>query len=141
MERVLRTRLFAGVVLAVVFGAGVLLGLAVDRSPGPDADRGRGEETHRTPTYMKVDPTAEQQSQIDSILRVHRAAMKSLHEEFRQALDQFRKTYDPRYEALIKETREEIKGVLTPEQAAKYDSLLAENARRRAEREQRQNRE
>ncbi len=135
MERVLRTRLFAGVVLAVVFGAGVLLGLALDQGgPGPTADRGRGDDSHRTPTYMQVHPTDQQKVLIDSIVRKDRAAMRALHEEFRAE-------YDPRYQALIKQTRDAIKGVLTPEQAAQYDSLLAENDRRRAERAQRQNRE
>ena len=134
MERVVRTRLFAGVVLAVVFGAGVVLGLAIDQNPGPRGDRGRGEETHRTPTYMKVDPTEQQKTQIDSILRKDRAAMRALHEEFRAE-------YEPRYQALVKQTREAIKSVLTPEQAAKYDSIHAEYDRKRSERSQRPNRE
>jgi len=144
MERVLRARLSAAVVLAVVFGAGVLLGLAVSPpAPNARADRGRGDDAHRVPMYMQVTPTPteSQQARIDSIFRVHRAAMKALHDEFRKALDQFHKTYDPRYQALINETREQIKGVLTPEQAAQYDSILAENARKRAERAQRPNRE
>ncbi len=137
MERVLRTRLFAAVVLVLVFGAGVLLGLALDQGRhelGNEGDRDRAAEARRTPTYMQVHPTEQQKVLIDSIVGEHRAAMRALHEEFRAK-------YDPRYQALIKETREAIKGVLTPEQATQYDSIVAANDRKRAERAPRQDRE
>lgn len=135
MERILRTRLFAAVVMAVVFGAGVLLGVAVSpTAPEAQAGRGRGDDA-RVPTYMQVTPppTERQKAQIDSILRAHRAAYRALHEDVRKALDQVSKQYDPRRRALIMETRQAIKSVLTPEQAVQFDSLSAANDRRRAE--------
>ena len=39
---------------------------------------------------------------------------------------EFQAAYDPRYRALLQETRAAIKGVFTPEQAHAYDSLIAE---------------
>ncbi len=135
MKGILRTRLVTALVLVLVFGAGVVSGLAFDRGvEANDRRPDRGSDVHRTPIYMKVNPTARQQAQIDSILREHRAAWKALHDEFRKAVDQFHKTYDPRYEALVKKTRAGIDSVLTTEQAAKYDSLLAAYDRRRSER-------
>jgi hypothetical protein len=135
MQAILRTRLVTALVLVVVFGAGAVTGVAFDR--GMEGRRHAPDHTadaRPTPMYMKVNPTAQQKVLIDSILRDHRAAFRKLHEEFRA-------NYDPRYQALIKETREAIDSVLTTEQAAKYDSLLAESDRKRAERAPRQNRE
>lgn len=143
MERMLRTRLITGIVLAVVFGAGVLLGLAVDRSLAakPDAEvaeagRSREEPSQGRPhsLWEQVDPTDQQKVLIDSIVGDYRSAMKALHAEFRDA-------YNPRYEALLVEARKAIRGVLTSEQASQYDSLVAEFERRRAERASRSDRE
>lgn len=139
MDRLLRTRLATVVVLAAVFAAGVLMGLAADRTLGAapaaeDGDRPEARSEERRPAlYEQVDPTAEQSAVIDSIVGDMRTAMKALHAEFRAA-------YDTRYAALIRETREAIKGVLTPEQAQAYDSLVAERDRQRAERERREDR-
>ena len=139
MEKNARTRLFTALVLAVVFASGALLGLAVDRSLQADPSEGpevadEGDRRRRVPIYEQVEPSESQMISIDSIVEEHRARMSSLHAEFRSA-------YNPRYQTLLEETREAIKGVFTPEQAMAYDSLLAERDRRRAERESRENRE
>jgi cell division septation protein DedD len=139
MEKNARTRVVAALVLAVVFASGALLGLAIDRSQ--DAERAErveeadeGERRRRVPMYEQVGPSESQMVSIDSIVEEHRARMSSLHAEFRSA-------YNPRYQALLEETREAIKGVFTPEQAMAYDSLLTARDRRRAERGSRENRE
>jgi hypothetical protein len=143
MERILRTRVVTGLVLAVVFGAGVVLGLAADRSliaePGAEmADARTGADStaqsRRRPLYEQVAPTEEQKVRIDSIVDEYRSAMKALHAEFRAA-------YNPRYDALVAGTRTAIRGVLTTEQARAYDSLVADYERRRSERSSRANRE
>jgi hypothetical protein len=139
MEKNARTRLTTALVLAVVFASGALLGLAVDRSLDAEPAEGTqaaedGERRRRVPIYEQVDPSESQSISIDSIVQDHRARMNSLHAEFRSA-------YNPRYQALLEETREAIKGVFTPGQAMAYDSLLAEWDRRRAERGSRENRE
>jgi cell division septation protein DedD len=139
MEKNARTRLVTALVLLVVFASGALLGVAVDRTldadPAEKAEEADdGERRRRVPMYEQVGPSESQMISIDSIVQEHRARMSSLHAEFRSA-------YNPRYEALLEETREAIKGVFNPEQALAYDSLLAERDRRRAERESRENRE
>lgn len=140
MDKLLRTRLATVVVLTAVFASGVLVGFAADRTmdvvPPADVPRaeGEGRTQRRSPLYEQVNPTDEQKVAIDSIVAEMRTAMRALHAEFRAA-------YDSRYVALINETRNAIKGVLTPEQAHAYDSLLAERDRQRAEREVRNDRD
>jgi len=148
MDKLLRTRLTTVVVLAMVFGAGLLLGLAADRSlvatsagDGARTDDEGQTTGHQKAMYEQVGPSETQKIVIDSIVQEYRTAMRALHAEFRAA-------YDPRYEALLVETRAAIKGVLTPEQVHAYDSLIAERDslaadrdRQRAERSPREERE
>lgn len=135
MDKLLRIRLTTAAVLAAVFGAGLALGLAVDRwlVTTPPQDDARTEQAGQAPSrrhamYEQVNPSEAQKVVIDSIMSESRTAMRALHAEFRAA-------YDPRYEALVKETRAAIKGVLTPEQAHAYDSLIAERDSLAAQRE------
>jgi len=134
MDKLLRTRLTTALVLTVVFVSGLLLGMAADRSmaAAPAAERGRSDEPEnqgrRRPLWEQVGPSEDQKITIDSIVSEYQTAMKALHAEFNAA-------YDPRYRALLAETRAAIKGVLTPEQAQAYDSLAAKRDRQRAERD------
>jgi len=138
-----RTRLMTAVILVVVFGAGLLLGAALDGSlaAGPAGGtavlaEGTAEEAPRSrvPMYEQVGPGDAQKIQIDSIVKEHRANMDALHEEFRGL-------YNPRYRALVQEVREAIKGVFSPEQADRYQLLLDEFDQRRAERRDREKRD
>jgi Spy/CpxP family protein refolding chaperone len=133
MEKTLRTRLVTALVLVAVFSAGLLVGVAADRSvvaptdqAGVPADSSAA-QTRRVPMWEQVGPNEAQKILIDSIVGEYRSSMKSLHAEFRAA-------YNPRYQALIDGVRASIKAVLTPEQANAYDSLVAEYERERAER-------
>lgn len=126
-------RLITALLLAVVFGSGLVVGFAIDKNlvAGPAeataAEASDSTERRRVPMYEQVGPNETQKASIDSIVREHREGMKTLHREFREA-------YDPRYRALLEETRLAIRGVFDPEQATAYDSLLAEYERRRRER-------
>ncbi|MDA0311988.1 MAG: hypothetical protein O2992_07700 [Gemmatimonadetes bacterium] len=135
-----RTRLMTAVIL--VFGAGLLLGAAVDGSlvAGPiDGTAALAEGTpedaprSRVPLYEQVGPNAAQTIQIDSIVKEHRANMDALHDEFRGL-------YNPRYRALVQEAREAIRGVFPAEQAERYQLLLDEFDQRRAERKNKEDR-
>jgi len=132
MDKGPRTRLLTAAVLVVVFAAGLVMGLAVDESVASGtAGELASEETDstregRVPMWMQVGPNESQKASIDSIVVDYRGAMKSLHREFNKA-------YNPRYQALLTETREAIKSVLDPEQRVEYDSLLADWDRRREE--------
>ncbi|MDH5590576.1 MAG: hypothetical protein OEZ65_02915 [Gemmatimonadota bacterium] len=133
MEQLVRTRLITAVLIVTVFSAGFLLGVLADGSllAGPAdvslaADSAAGSSPERKPMYAQVDPDSAQLVRIDSIVRVHRRSMKALHEEFRGE-------YALRYDALVHDTRSAIKAVLTPAQAARYDTLTAQRDRERAE--------
>ena len=145
MERSSRTRLVTALVLAAVFGAGVLLGLAADSNLGatpPEvvADTTAIEDDTEEPrrrryTYDRVDPTDDQRTLIDTIIVEHRARTNALDQEMRTE-------YGGGFRVILLETREAIKGVLTPDQATEYQRLLDENdARSRDERENRDGRD
>ena len=134
MEHGSRTRLLSAIVIAAVFGAGILVGFAADSNwraeaaevvPAPAGDS--ADAPRRPPMYSQVNPTAEQQSRIDSIIHVHRKRTNALDETFREGFSE-----------ILFDTREAIKGVLTPEQAADYQRLLDERDAER-ERERRGN--
>jgi hypothetical protein len=139
MEQSSRTRLVTALVIVVVFGAGVLLGLAADSNLRADPaeivtesrDDERGAEESRggrTLTYLRVEPNESQLTLIDSIVVEHRARTNALDEALRAK-------YRSDFRVILLETREAIKEVLTPEQAAEYQRLLDErDARDAAER-------
>lgn len=143
MGRGSKTRLVTAGVLVAVFGAGVLLGLAADSNASAEAaevgaapiastasvDTTNTEETQRRRrTYDEVEPNETQLALIDSIVAEHRARTRVLDEENRAQLQLG-------FREILLETREAIKSVLTPEQAAEYQRLLDERDTRAAERE------
>ena len=82
----------------------------------------------------QVGLTDVQKEQIDSIVAHYRGKRDALQAQLEADLWE---AYMPRSRELLEETREEIKGVLTPEQRTAYDSLLVEHDRRREERRSR----
>jgi len=145
MEHESRTRLVTALVLAAVFGTGVILGIAVDTNLGaapPEVvveatGEGEGDEEprRRTRIYEQVHPTAEQHVRIDSIVAEHRARTSALDKERRA-------TFSEGFRVIILETREAIKGVFTQEQAAEYQRLIDDfDERAVAERENRDERD
>ncbi len=138
MEHGSKTRLLTAVVIAAVFGAGVLIGYAADSSleaEPPDAvavepDEVVGEEEERrSPIYAQLGPTDEQQAEIDSIIEVHRERTNALDKQTRRQLRQG-------FREILLETRQAIRQVFPPEQGAEYQRLLDEwDERQAAERE------
>lgn len=142
MGRSSRTRLLTAGMLFAVFGAGVLLGLAADSELGAstatevmtvaeadtDADpdsQSVAEDTSRRRIYHEVEPNESQLALIDSIVKEHRARTTALDEELRAE-------YQVGFRSILLDTREAIKSVLTPEQAAEYQRLLDEYDEERA---------
>ena len=147
-----RVKLATVGILALVLAAGFLLGAAWDRrldaetvpaaaeaAPRPAGERREGE---RVPIYTRVSPplTAEQRVQAEEIVAHRRDAVRalmgeaqidSLYDAMKGAEQAFKAAYNPRFRALIDTSRASIRQIMTPEQAAQYDSLLAENDRRR----------
>lgn len=154
MNAVRRARLLSVVVLAVVFGSGILVGFALDRrldmaemdrmeenrlaadveEARQDADRADEERSDEPRRYLfeRVDPTDAQRVRIDSIVALYQSDVRRFHRESRDF-------YDDGMRALVLETREAIKGVLDPDQAARYDSLAADRDRRNRESDRERN--
>ncbi len=128
-----KARMVAGTALALLFGSGVVVGLAWDQtaSAGPPeevrTEEGpRDREGRRRMIVDNVGLNTVQKAAVDSLVVFHRQRMSDLDTEFR-----------PRYRAVIRDLREEIKQVLTDDQRVRYDVLLAEHDAARAERRRR----
>jgi hypothetical protein len=131
MRQDLRVRLTAALVLGLVFVAGFVVGLAVERpvpadsrlqgsTPAPAAAVQSTARTDHDRVMKRIDLTKEQRITIDSLLGYYQERMA-----------EFQKEYGPRYWAIVDSSRSVIKEVLTEEQAVLYDSLLVENDKRR----------
>lgn len=123
------------VVLAIVFGSGILVGFAWDRrldaaeaeayrSAQAEVEGDSGEESgegrteRRRPMYEQVEPTDEQRTRIDSIVAAYREDVRSFHRASRRS-------YEDGMRSLVVETRGAIRSILDPAQAEMYDSLTA----------------
>ncbi len=126
----LKAKLVAGTALVLLFGSGVVVGLAWDQTASastPEAvssDRRSGRDADgRRLIVEDVGLSAVQKSAVDSLVVFHRHRMSDLDQEFR-----------PRYDTVIADLVEEIKEVLTNGQRLQYDVLLAEHDAARAAR-------
>lgn len=156
MEKRQRTRLASVAVLALVFVTGGLLGVALDRSATSrqvaaetprereaPRDEDQPEERNRSPRmYEHVGLSVELLRVADSLVREHQVARRQLHDEFRRDADSIvaasgrEDVYQEEADALLQELRGKIRALMTDEQAAKYSTLLEQEAeRRRSERE------
>ncbi len=165
LERSTRARITTALVLFLVLAAGMVLGVALDRrleardvtgeefrrpSGRPDMEgRSRGfdprsrdssqshtpfqpgdsSQRRRSLIVEQVGLTEAQKEQVDSIVGYYRARMRTLHDEFDEA-------YMTRFREITQTTRKEIEAILTVEQQAAYDSLVADWDRRREVRRQ-----
>ena len=125
-----KTNMVAGTALVLLFGSGVVVGLAWDGTASarlPEEVRpeegSRGREGRRRMIVDNVGLSVVQKAEVDSLVVFHRNSMSDLDMEFR-----------PRYRVVIHDLREEIKQVLTDDQRVRYEVLLAERDARRAKR-------
>lgn len=136
MSETTRLRISATAILVLVFGSGIVVGLALDRAVTPatgappdlttavvtESDED-AEEADAPRGYVidRVTMEPEQRAQVNSIL-----------ESYRQQVAEAAEAHRLEYSELAATTREAFRGILTEEQQAEYDSLLDI---RRAERE------
>ncbi len=133
LREVSKVKVIAGVALTLLFGSGIVVGMAWERTvsaitPEDVSDETRSERSgeRRHMIVEEVSLTASQTTSIDSLVSFYRDRMSELGQEFRS-----------RYRAEIVDLREEIKEVLTEDQLQMYEALLEENDdRRRARRTQ-----
>ncbi len=121
-------KILAGTALVLLFGSGVVVGLAWDQTANastleetPDEPSRREGERRSTMIVDNVGLSAPQKATVDSLYFFHRQRMSDLDSSFRQWS-----------RAVISDLIEEIKQVLNDEQRVEYDVLLAEHDERRA---------
>jgi len=119
-------KILAGIALVLLFGSGVVVGLAWDQTANantleeiPD-EPSRREGERRTMIVDNVGLSAPQKATVDSLYFFHRQRMSDLDSSFRQWS-----------QAVISDLIAEIKQVLDDEQRVEYDVLLAEHDERR----------
>lgn len=125
-----KAKIVAGTALVLLFGSGVVVGFAWDQTANASTlDEVGSDERHERDGGRRrlivdgVGLSAVQKTAIDSLVVFHRQRMSDLDTEFQ-----------PRYRAVIRNLREEIKQVLTDEQRVMYDELLVERDEERAAR-------
>ncbi len=125
-----KAKMVAGSALVLLFGSGVVVGLAWDQTASagtPDEVRTREvseeREGRRAMIVDNVGLSAVQKTAVDSLVVFHRQRMSYLNGELRR-----------RSRAVIDDLREDIRQVLTDDQRVMYDVLLAEHDSERAAR-------
>jgi Spy/CpxP family protein refolding chaperone len=128
-----RTRLTGMALLIVTFAAGMLAGTAFTRvlsarEPAARADaRCDGDKRGPHSIIDELDLTPAQRARVDSIMARRRERTDRLWQQDGQ-----------RIRAAVDSARAEIRGVLTPQQAAEYDRLREQHEQeRRRKRDQR----
>jgi hypothetical protein len=135
MNALRKSRVVAGVVIVLVFGAGVVVGFflqgtmphhgfaglaIVGPPPGPPREL-KGSMLAQLDKDLKLTP--EQHARIDSVLTRSQTDIRALMTETR-----------PRFEAISSRTRSEIQAVLTPVQQQEFTVLTRQIEERRARR-------
>ncbi len=135
----LRARLATIGLIVIVFGAGVLAGIAGDRVLGADTDDliagvpstpgevertddDRDDEDRSQGRWIihRVPLEDDQRVQVDSVLAYYRDQVRGLTDAYNEA-----------YWSAVQSTRDELRGILREDQRVHYDSLLAERDQRR----------
>jgi hypothetical protein len=135
-----QTRLATMAVLLLVFGVGVLTGIAGDRfaqrqatdllaglpqADGDDPSVAESPSDEESPSrdrwiIHRVDLSPDQRVAVDSVLTYYRAQVRGFTDDYNNA-----------YWSAVESTRDELREILREEQRVTYDSLLVENDRRR----------
>jgi Spy/CpxP family protein refolding chaperone len=161
LERGTRARLTTAIVLFLVLGAGVILGVALDRQleargvigaqerrPGGrlgedsrrrgfdprSRDPSRGPREGRDSTHRRPSLIVEQVGLSEE----QRAQADSIYWLYRSRMrdlhEEFDTAYNSRFEEIMAQSREDMLSILTTEQRVVYDSLLSDWEGRREER-------
>jgi len=124
MAHVKKASVLSVALLLVTVAAGFLGGVAWQRgrtaSPEPEAPSAEQppERQERRMVIDEVGLEPARRAEVEEIVQHFLARKRDLDEEFEDA-------YRPRVRELYRGTRDSIKSVLSPEQRALYDSLLA----------------
>jgi Spy/CpxP family protein refolding chaperone len=124
-----RSKSYALLFLLAAFLAGGALGFTLDRVMSHR--HGRGDRPSRDRMAKELNLTPAQRTQFDSIMNTRRTQMRELFKPIRPQLDSLQKIARDMGDS----THEQLKKILTPEQARKLDEMRERGRRRAAERE------
>ena len=114
--------------LAVAFSLGALVGgaatMLAERGSHARAPREGGRQGYVARLETEVGLSEEQKRKVEAVLDRHEPVMDSIWNQVRQQFDTERQA-----------VRRDIRAVLTPEQVAKYDAMLARKDSLRREKE------
>lgn len=113
--------LLAALVFCIGFAGSVLAADEGKKPPQGGGHPGRGLE-HIQSILSQLDLSDEQKSQAKEILVTARAKLKEIIDEARASGD--REAAQPKIRALMQETRQQLVGLLTPEQKEKFRELM-----------------
>jgi len=122
-----RSKSYALLFLLAAFIAGGAVGFTADRYFSHHGHR-RSERPSRDRMARELKLTAAQRVQFDSIMNNRRAQMREVFKPIRPQMDSLQKIA----KTIGDSTHEQLKRILTPEQAAKLDQMR-ERGRKRAE--------
>lgn len=122
-----RSKSYALLFLLAAFIAGAAFGYTADRLL--TNKHGRGERPSRDRMAKELGLSTTQRAQFDSIMNARRAQMRELFSPIRPQMDSLQKIA----KAMGDTTHEQLKKILTPEQAKKLDEMRDRMRKREAE--------
>ena len=124
-----RSKSYALLLLLAAFIGGIALGYAGDRVLS-HRKHARNDRPSRERMARELNLTPPQRAQFDSIMNVRRTQMRELFRPIRPQMDSLQKIA----KTLGDSTHEQLKKILTPEQAKKLDEMRDRMRKREAER-------
>jgi len=122
-----RSKSYALLFLLTAFLAGGALGYTADRFMSRDQHRHERPSRERMARELNLTPA--QRTQFDSIMNIRRTQMREIFRPIRPQMDSLQKIA----KVLGDSTHEQLKRVLTPQQAKKLDEMRERGRRRAAE--------
>jgi Spy/CpxP family protein refolding chaperone len=124
-----RSKSYALLFLLAAFVGGVALGYTGDRVLS-HRKHGRNDRPSRERMAKELNLTSAQRAQFDSIMNVRRMQMRELFKPIRPQMDSLQNVA----KVIGDSTHEQLKRILTPEQAKKLDEMRDRMRKRDAER-------
>jgi Spy/CpxP family protein refolding chaperone len=124
-----RSKSYAILFLLIAFIAGGALGYTADRVISHRSPRDQRPSRDRMARELNLTKT--QRAQFDSIMNTRRTQMRELFKPIRPQLDSLQKVA----RTMGDSTHEQLKRILTPQQAKKLDEMRERGRRRAADRE------
>ncbi len=124
----MRSRKWIWITLILTLILGMSLGILLDRNLTGQRHQGDRRTSFKDRLESELELSSEQKVDLEKVLAANRARA-----------DDFWKQTRSSYSELRQEFRQVIRAILTPEQQARFDAMMAETDARREERRKREN--